>query len=88
MLLVDTRIVAWVSPSTVVAKVPEEEVGVRSNGSTLPDREMERVVSEAILVPVRALLGSSSVNIGGHKNTIAITTNTRLIPHNIALSLP
>ena len=57
MLLVATCITAVLASTlslAVLAKVPEEEVGVMSNGNILPDREMERVVSEAILVVVRA----------------------------------
>ena len=66
MLLVVTCITAVLASTlslAVLAKVPEEEVGVMSNGNTLPDREMERVVSEAILVVVRAW--ELSVETGG-----------------------
>ena len=66
MLLVATCITAVLASTlslAVLAKVPEEEVGVISNGNTLPDREMERVVSEAIEVPTRAW--ELSVETGG-----------------------
>ncbi len=58
-----TAVLASTLSLAVLAKVPEEEVGVMSNGNTLPDREMERVVSEAILVVVRAW--ELSVETGG-----------------------
>ena len=58
-----TAVLASSLSLAVLAKVPEEEVGVISNGNTLPDREMERVVSEAMGVLTRAW--ELSVGTGG-----------------------
>ena len=55
MLLVVTYIVAGV---VVVAKVPLVDSGVRSSDNTSLSTEMDSVVSEAMGVPVIALLSS------------------------------
>ncbi len=57
ILLVATRItavLAFVSSSAVLAKVPLLDVGVISSGNSLLDKEIDRVVSLATDVPVMA----------------------------------
>ena len=89
MLLVATcitAVLAFVSSSAVLAKVPLLDVGVRSRDKLVVDSEIDKVVSLAMEVPVIALVLSSSVKMGGHKKMVDIASSIIHILHNATLS--